>query len=61
MTDSGKTMVSMRLPDDMLAEVDVRAQALGINRSVWFTNMTRWVLENTYTNAQGVTRRRVGS
>jgi len=47
-----KTMVSMRLPEELLEEVDARAKALGINRSQWFENMTRWVLANTVTIEQ---------
>ena len=44
-----RPMVSMRLPDEQLAQVDARAKALGINRTQWFENMLSFVLENTYT------------
>lgn len=47
MTDTGKTMVSFRLPDELLNQIDDRAGKLGINRSKWFENMARWVLKHT--------------
>jgi metal-responsive CopG/Arc/MetJ family transcriptional regulator len=47
----GKTMVSMRLPEDLVTQVDERAGQLGISRSQWFENMTRWVLDHTETVA----------
>lgn len=47
MTDSGKTMVSIRLPNELLEQIDARAERLGINRTKWFENMTRWVLTHT--------------
>ena len=47
-----KAMISFRMANDMLKQVDARAEGLGISRSEWFTNMTRWVLANTYTIEQ---------
>ena len=52
MTEPGKTMVSLRLSNELLEQVDQRAANLGINRSQWFTNMTTWCLENTHTIEQ---------
>ncbi|HMC98044.1 MAG TPA: ribbon-helix-helix domain-containing protein [Flavobacteriales bacterium] len=51
-----KSMISFRLTDELLAQVDERAKKLGISRSQWFENMTRWVLVNTYTE-KGSTKR----
>jgi metal-responsive CopG/Arc/MetJ family transcriptional regulator len=45
-------MVSMRLPDELVAKIDERAGKLGITRSQWFSNMTAWCLKNTYTIEQ---------
>lgn len=47
MTEDSKSMVSFRMPEEMLKQVDARAERLGISRSQWFTNMTRWVLTHT--------------
>ena len=44
-----KAPFNLRMDYQMLAEVDARAEALGISRNEWFSNMTRWVLENTQT------------
>ena len=44
--------ISMRLPTELVAQLDARAKNRGINRTEWFENMTRWVLENTYTIEQ---------
>jgi metal-responsive CopG/Arc/MetJ family transcriptional regulator len=46
-----KTAFNLRLPEDLLKQVDARADSLGISRNEWFTNMTRWVVDpkNTYT------------
>jgi metal-responsive CopG/Arc/MetJ family transcriptional regulator len=44
-----KTQLALRLPQDLVAKVDERAENLGISRNQWFENMTRWVLENTRT------------
>lgn len=49
MTDTKRLMVSMRLPEEMVEQVDARAKNLGITRTQWYENMTSWVLENTYT------------
>jgi predicted HicB family RNase H-like nuclease len=51
-SDTTKTQFNLRLPDDMLEQVDERAKALGISRNQWYENMTRWVLANTYTIEQ---------
>jgi predicted HicB family RNase H-like nuclease len=40
---------ALRLPDELVEAVDLRASALGISRNQWYENMTRWVLVNTYT------------
>jgi predicted HicB family RNase H-like nuclease len=44
-----KTQFNLRLPEDMVAQVDDRAKNLKISRNQWYENMTRWVLVNTYT------------
>lgn len=44
-----KIPFNLRLPKDMLDEVDRRADALGMSRNQWFANMTGWVLANTHT------------
>lgn len=41
--------VSMRMPKDLVAQLDARAENLGISRTEWFENMVGWVLENTHT------------
>jgi metal-responsive CopG/Arc/MetJ family transcriptional regulator len=47
-------LISMRLPDELLEQVDERAKKLGINRTQWYENMTRWVLVNTFTTDKGI-------
>ena len=49
MTDITRTQFALRLPADMVEEVDVRAKALNLSRNQWYENMTRWVLDNTHT------------
>ena len=49
MTDTTRIPFNVRLPEDLLAEVDRRRDALGISRNQWYENMTRWVLANTET------------
>lgn len=44
-----KVPFNLRLPEDMLKQVDERAQKLEMSRNEWFTNMTRWCLANTKT------------
>jgi metal-responsive CopG/Arc/MetJ family transcriptional regulator len=44
-----KQQLALRLPEDMLEQVDERAKNLGISRNQWFENMTGWVLVNTHT------------
>jgi metal-responsive CopG/Arc/MetJ family transcriptional regulator len=44
-----KVAFNLRLPLELVDELDERAKALGISRNQWFSNMTRWVLENTET------------
>jgi predicted HicB family RNase H-like nuclease len=48
-SDITKTQFALRLPDDVLEQVDARAKHLGISRNQWFENMARWVLAHTYT------------
>lgn len=43
-----KTAFNLRLPKELLEQVDDRAEAVGISRNQWFESMTRWVLANTY-------------
>lgn len=57
MTEQQRTVVSFRLPDEMVREVDKRAKNLGLTRSQWYENMTRWVLVNTYTDKGEVRRK----
>jgi predicted HicB family RNase H-like nuclease len=45
--DAMKVPFNLRLPGDMLREVDARAERLGISRNQWFSNMTKWVLKHT--------------
>jgi predicted HicB family RNase H-like nuclease len=47
-----KTPFNVRMDPDMLAQVDERAQELGVSRNEWLNNMTRWCLRNTYTIEQ---------
>ena len=49
MTDTTKTPFNLRLPKDLLDQVDRRAEDLGLSRNQWYENMTRWVLANTHT------------
>jgi metal-responsive CopG/Arc/MetJ family transcriptional regulator len=56
MTEKEKAMVSFRMPTELLKQVDARAGNLGINRSEWFTNMTRWCLSGTYTTPEALER-----
>ena len=51
MADITRTQFVLRLPQDMLTEVDRRREALGLSRNQWYENMTRWVLINTETIA----------
>jgi metal-responsive CopG/Arc/MetJ family transcriptional regulator len=47
-SDTARTAFNVRLPKDLLAQVDDRAENLSISRNQWYENMTRWVLANTY-------------
>ena len=51
-TTSDTKHFNLRLPSDLMLEVDRRAENLGISRNQWYENMTRWVLVNTYTIEQ---------
>ena len=44
-----RSMISMRLPDELMEQVDARAKNLGTNRTQWFENMLAFVMVNTYT------------
>jgi metal-responsive CopG/Arc/MetJ family transcriptional regulator len=57
MAEPGRSVVSFRLPDELLAEVDRRAKNLGLTRSQWYENMTRWVLVQTYTKGGKTVKR----
>jgi hypothetical protein len=48
MADINRTQFALRLPADLIEDVDKRAEALHISRNQWYENMTRWVLANTY-------------
>ena len=48
-SDTKRTPFNLRLPAGHVAEVDARAEALGLSRNQWYENMTRWVLDNTVT------------
>lgn len=56
MADSSKTQMALRLPTHLVAQVDQRAEALGISRNQWYENMTDWVLSNTYTTPEALER-----
>jgi predicted HicB family RNase H-like nuclease len=51
-TTSDTKPFNLRLPADVVEQVDARAKNLGYSRNQWFENMTRWVLESTYTIEQ---------
>lgn len=46
---TNRIQCNLRLPEDLLAQVDARREKLGISRNQWFENMTSWCLENTVT------------
>ena len=48
-TTSDTKPFNLRLPADVVQQVDARAKNLGLSRNQWFENMTRWVLDNTHT------------
>ena len=55
MTDeSDIKQFALRMPTDLLAQVDERAKVRSISRNTWFENMVRWVLVNTYTTDEGI-------
>jgi Arc-like DNA binding domain len=54
MADSDIKQFALRLPVELLEQVDARAEKLRISRNQWYENMTRWVLVNTYTTDEGI-------
>lgn len=41
MSDITKKQFALRLPEELLAQVDARAKAKGLSRNQWFERMTR--------------------
>lgn len=47
--DTTKVAFNLRLPKELVDEVDERAGKLGLSRNQWYENMTIWVLDHTET------------
>lgn len=54
MAESDTKAFNLRLPQELLDQVDERAKNLRISRNQWYENMTRWVLVHTYTTEEGI-------
>jgi hypothetical protein len=48
-TTGGTTQIKVRLPDDLVAQIDQRRENLGLSRTQWFENMIEWCLTHTET------------
>jgi hypothetical protein len=48
-TRDSTRQVPLRLPNNLVDQIDTRREPLGISRNEWITNMITWCLANTQT------------
>lgn len=43
---TSRAQIMLRLPLELLAQIDEQAQAAGLSRNEWYIRMTKWALEH---------------
>lgn len=46
---SDMRQVALRLPDDLAAKIDKRAETVGVSRNEWLVRALEWVVEQPVT------------